>query len=353
MKGFISSLIACVIFFAAFGISTGILGVNTDAVSMFYNESPDYSVDGEMLFSGNTVKSDEWKINHDFEDIIINSSGINTVVTCSDRSNIFVSLSNDGNRNIHLEAVYTINSLNKSSILTFNVSPESSFIFSGGLINCIGGFLSGINRDVTLNIELPLKIYGALEVNQGSGTVRVEEMYARYNKIDIGSGYFELNRSNDTENITNTFKLTLGSGRTEIRGMNTERYDLDIGSGSFNIDGLTGSGEIEMGSGNGTVAFDKYNGECNVDLGSGNLKLLLPVNASANIKCDIGSGSVNIDAGGVHKNIGSRDDYETVPIGSGMHGLNIDMGSGHISIEDTARNSETVVEGVVYYSMLE
>lgn len=345
MKGFITSLIASVIFFVGFGISVAVLGMDTGAVSVYYNdEKIDYSNGDGVIISGNTISSEDWKINEDFMDIKINSSGISTVVSCSDRSNIFVSLNNNG-KNVHIDATASLNDLSKTRVLTLNVSPASNSIFSNmsfGLANWLGSLFTGSYSGVQLSIELPKKLYDLLDIDQGSGSVYVNEFYARTNMIDIGSGYFELTRE-DKDTVSNVFELTLGSGSVSVKGMRTDKYEIEAGSGSYNIEGLTGEGAIDMGSGSGYIAFDKFNGACDLDMGSGYLQVVLPNKAGANIKCDIGSGSVDINAGGIKKTVRANNDYETIMLGSCGSVLDIDMGSGYIEICDPA-----AIAGVIY-----
>lgn len=329
MKGFVLSLISCVIFFVAFGISVSILGVNTDAVNVSYYESPDYSNGTASILSGNTIKSEEWKINGNFSKIKLDTSGINTVVTSSERDNIYISLYNSGKRNIRVDAYGERTSDAEADALTLNVSP-ADFLWS---VNWIGDLISGRYVNVELIIELPAKIYEKMEIYQGSGRISIKDVYAKNNVMEIGSGVFSLEHTDNTT-LADSYELSLGSGSATVIGMNTQRYKFDIGSGVFNIEKLTGSGEIDMGSGNGSVIFEEYNGDCGVDMGSGHLTLYIPEKASVNIKSDIGSGGVYVDACGVNKDIRSRNDYEAVTIGGGEHKLNIDMGSGSINIFD-------------------
>ena len=258
MKMFITSIISCVVCFVLFGISTGIFGVKEIDSVVIYNESADNSVESDTLFSGNTTVSDSWKVKGDFSEIKINSYGVNTNITRSDRKDILVKLENERKKDVDIMASYTTNSLNKSKKLDIHVSPRISTIFgniSFGLVDWMEDAFTGRSSSVTLNIELPSKDYNSLEIYQGSGNVSIKGVNALCNTINIGSGKFELeNSGTGGQNASNLF-LTLGSGSAYVKGVRPQNYTLDIGSGWFDIDGLMGQGSVDMGSGSGTISF--------------------------------------------------------------------------------------------------
>lgn len=341
MKGIITSLISCVIFFAAFGISVGIMGYKESVNNLTYFDTPSYSDNVADILYGNTNDSGQWKIDHTFDSIKINSWGLHTQVVGTDRDDIFISLSNRERKSVSLY-VYCEKDGGENGTLNIQVNPmyrQWFTNFSFDIANWFKDFLTGNASDVVLRIEVPEKIYAELELDQGSGSVLIEEVYAKYNRMNIGSGSFTHSRRK-AGNTAAEYTLTLGSGSAYVDCMDTEKYELNIGSGSFNVNRLTGGGVVDMGSGRGQISFEKYNGECNVDIGSGNITVMLPSGADAKVNCDIGSGSVEVSANGVYAHVGSGNDDAPVVIGKGTHNFNIDMGSGHIGIYEGTNNSE-------------
>lgn len=347
-KIFVTSVVLCVISFICFGISTLIVGRNHNAyTSHVYYESPNnYGTEKGTVFSGDYSTSGTWTILNQFPDININSAGINTIITRGESDRIRVRLDNPDQKTIHVEAVYAEGSLTLEAR-----STNITFISDGefGLVNWLEDIFAGKSSEVTVIIEFPETKYESLNIQQGSGSIKVHELYADYNKFHIGSGSFEfLRRSKGF--VSNYFGLELGSGSAVISGMQTESYRIDIGSGKFDINGISGEGEIEMSSGSGSIAYKEYNGDGELDIGSGSIKLYLPDNSSVEINADVSSGSVSVDACGVKNTITSQRDDETVCIGDGEYSLVVDMSSGHASILDMHTYPAPVIEEIVISS---
>ncbi|MDE7230338.1 MAG: DUF4097 domain-containing protein [Oscillospiraceae bacterium] len=339
-KLFFTSIIFCLISFTLFEISSGISGVRHRSSNTYYYET---SYDSSTIFSGDYANSGRWTILNKFSDININSAGIDTIITRGESSDIKVRLDNPAGKEIHVEAVYDHNALTieaRKTNITF--LPNVTF----GLVSWLDDIITGESSKPVVIIEFPEVKYDSLNIQHASGSMKVHELYANQNRIHIGSGSFEFLRRSEGF-VSEYFDVTLGSGSTVISGMQTESYNIDIGSGTFNINDLSGTGVINMGSGSGSVAYKEYNRDCTVDMGSGSLKLYVPEDSSMVISADIGSGSVNVDACGISSKLNSNNDDESVVIGSGEHSLFVDMGSGRVSVFDRSAYSEPVIKDIV------
>lgn len=343
-KLFFTSIIFCLVSFILFEISAGISGVrHRSSNTYYYDTNYNYSSNSGAIFSGDYSNSGRWTVPNNFSDININSAGIDTVITRGESGDIKVRLDNPAGKDIHVEAVYYDNSLTieaRKTNITF--LPNVTF----GLVSWLDDIITGESSKPVVIIEFPEVKYDSLNIQHASGSMKVHELYANQNSIHIGSGSFEFLRRSEGF-VSDAFDLTLGSGSAVVSGIQTQNYNIDIGSGSFNINGLSGSGQIDMGSGSGSVAYKEYNRDCTVDMCSGSLKLYVPEDSSMAISADIGSGSVNVDACGISTKLNSNNDDESVIIGSGEHSLFVDMGSGRVSVFDRSAYSEPVIKDIV------
>ncbi len=345
-KLFFTSIAFSILSFILFGISTAILGRSYDPGVSFYETPNEYVSNRGSVFSGDYDASGSWTVLNQFADININSAGIDTIITRGESDKIKIRLDNPANRKIHVEAIYSDNALTieaRSANITFLSDAPL------GLVNWLEDIFTGGASKASVIIEFPETKYDSLNIQQGSGSMKVQDLYADNNNIHIGSGSFEfLRRAKGF--IANTFNVTLGSGSALISGMQTTNYNFEIGSGSFEFNDLSGEGHIDMGSGKGTIAYKVFNGEGSIDFGSGSLTIYLPEDGDAVLYPEIGSGSIDIDACGLSKKITSQNDGEDIIIGSGGCQLGVDMGSGHITIRDRTAYTEPVIEEIVIKS---
>lgn len=342
-KLFLTAVVFSIISFMLFGISVRIMGRTYDQSVSYYETSNEYVTNKGSVFCGDYTNSGRWTVLNKFANISINSAGIDTVITRGEGDRIKVRLDNPGNRKIHVEAVYAGDDLiieARSANITFLSNAPI------GLVNWLEDIFTEGASKASVVIEFPETKYDSLTIQQGSGSMKVHDLYADKNDITIGSGGFEfLRRAKGF--VAETFNVTLGSGSALISGMQTGTYNIDIGSGSFEFNDLSGRGHINMGSGKGTIAYKEYNGDGNIDFGSGSLTLYLPEDGGAVLYPEIGSGSIDIDACGLSTKITSKNHGENVAIGSGDCELNVDMGSGHITIRDRSAYTEPVIEEIV------
>lgn len=345
-KLFLTSVVLCILGWVCYRISVGILGTKSYSGYGYSYTSPVQSATERTIFGGDYSSSAAWTIVNEFPYININSAGVNTIVTRSDGDRIKVRLIDPDSKKVHVEAAYSGEHLTIEARPT-NVTFNSDGTF--GLVSWLEDIFSIGTLSTTVIIEFPESKYDSLNIQQGSGSMKVHDLYADHNEIHIGSGSFELVRHSEGF-IAETFQLELGSGKAVVSGAQTKRYNIDIGSGSFDISGLMGVGNIDMGSGTGSVAYKEFDSSGSLDMGSGSLKMYVPENSSITVGASIGSGAVEIDACGVKKTITSKNDDETVIFGDGDHDLGLFLGSGKVSVLDLSQYKEPVIEAILISS---
>lgn len=338
-KLFFSAIPICFVSFILFGISTAILGTK----SRSYTDNSAYVVpvdDGSNTYIDETTDLGEWTLNAAVRPAVtLHTSGVNAYVIQSGDDDIHMRVASNNGSSVH------VNAHTDGDMLNIEVCPPN-VIFDGtidfGKIFWMDDIFHG-SPDTEVIIAFPKLIYEALYIEHGSGTLMVDGFNSKYNNFDIGSGKFEFSKS---EQFTaDMFKVDVGSGSAVISNMQTERYDIDLGSGKYNFNGLSGYGEINMGSGNGSIAYSKFHEEyddgsdvCDLNMGSGTLNLYFPDDSGCLLYTEIGSGSVNINAYGIEKKLTQNSDDEELIIGDNdnYQYYNINMGSGKVNIRNTS-----------------
>lgn len=334
-KIFLSAFALFVVSAIGFFTSGAILGKRYNVNYHSYDEAS-YEA---RVFSGDYSASDSWTVLNRFPYVNINSAGVKTVIGRSGTDRITINLVNPSNKTVHVEAVYT------GDQLTIEARPTNITFDLGdiqfGITNWLEDIFSG-NSDVTVMIGFPEAIYDEVNIQQGSGTMQINDLYSRRYDVKIGSGKCEFNRSSSGGFISDRFELELGSGNALFSGMESEYYDINIGSGKFNLSKLSGNGYINMGSGSGEICFTNDDGEGTeheIDMGSGNLTLYFPSEGGFTLsECEIGSGKVDINAYGAEKKLGraDSDEFGEITLGTGESKLEIEMGSGYIGLRDSS-----------------
>ena len=338
-KLFFSAIPICLVSFILFGISTAILGTK----SRSYTDNLAYVVpvdDGSNTYIDETTDLGEWTLNAAVRPAVtLHTSGVNAYVIQSGDDDIHMRVASNNGSSVH------VNAHTDGDMLNIEVRPPN-VIFDGtidfGKIFWMDDIFHG-SPDTEVIIAFPKLIYEALYIEHGSGTLMVDGFNSKYNNFDIGSGKFEFSKS---EQFTaDMFSVVVGSGSAVISNMQTERYDIDLGSGKYNFNGLSGYGEINMGSGNGSIAYSKFHEEyddgsdvCDLNMGSGMLNLYFPDDSGCLLYTEIGSGSVNINAYGIEKKLTQNSDDEELIIGDNdnYQYYNINMGSGKVNIRNTS-----------------
>ncbi len=339
MKGIFGTLIAAIVFFTAGGISAAILGTKEGAVPK------SFKVLDRSLLSTSVTGDGSWEFDG-HSSIIVGSSSIKTRVEPTDGDKITLSISG-AKRRIYV----SVSESEDGSELA--VSMGYGFMF---------GIFFGDNAEAV--IGLPQAEYDKLEANIGSGKMSVKEISAKENKLDVSSGKLEFSQSTDF--TAELISLDMGSGSAVVNGdakkldigissgsaivngsaerldigigsgslamdtAKTENFNIEMSSGKFEINGLSGSGTIDVSSGRGLAYFtdtSKIDGS-EFELSSGSLTVYLPPDTNAEINADVGTGSVTVDCCDVNEKI--RDE-KRVTLGNGGARISADVSSGKMS----------------------
>lgn len=289
IKGFLGSLIAALVLFAAGGISVAILGTN-ELEDRKEVEMINWNEHGKKLINERITGEKTWYFDErtDIREIAVDSSNVKTYIAPSKDNKISVSVRTNGWKVVSVKAEQN-DPFDGRLNLSVSGNTFGNFVFFGG-------------NNGTVIICLPDVIYDKLAIDLGSGTLEARDIGAKVNKFDVGSGYFEY--SQKAGFTADTLKLDMGSGSVKIANAAANEYDIEMGSGKFDINGLTGSGEIDIGSGKGKAEFAEVGtGDSVFDLGSGKLEVYIPEDTKADFYTAIGSGSVSVDCCGVSETL--------------------------------------------------
>lgn len=312
----------CIISFIGFGVTKAIFGRSGTSII------DDVEYNGEnWIFSTLAETDNSWEVVNEFRNIHLNCAGATVVVNQTDSDRIQIAADVPDGREVFVGAYYY------DDDLVIEVRPEyitfMDFVDDFGKVfwnNDVFNYPEG----VTVTISFPKTVYDYLTIQQGSGKLYIDELYARNEEITVGSGTFEMRRENVL--YSDFLDLAIGSGSAKIENVRPHFYNIDMGSGKFEITSLYGDGTIEMGSGKGSIAYAQAFENCQVDMGSGTLDLYI-TESGANVITNIGSGAVNVNAYGIEQKLTGEDG---IMVGGGSAEINISMGSGKISILESA-----------------
>ncbi len=309
-KVLFSMIMICVVGFIGYWITTLVYDHTTyPNNSMEFDDTfyltDDYSPEGWNFSStlNNRSFSAKMKANPNLE---LDLSGVNAKVCSYGGDEIDIQIENENSNDFEINFLRIGDDYSKIEIIARHG------LFSVG--------------ECYVDINVPDKILDSLSITQGSGVSDIDGICAKENDIDIGSGelMFKKVDSFTAEKIC----IDLGSGNADFSGMSAENYDINVRSGYCNVSGLTGTGNINMGSGRSTFEFsDSPNGS--LRLSSGYVKIFTSPDCDAELNFKISSGSVNIlgENGNLFHNDGKY------LLGKGANRFDITVGSGMIEIE--------------------
>ena len=318
IKGLLGSLIAAIVLFTAGGITVALFGTYPYEYSELIEELEWNGGSGTLneRFTGERT----WYFNElsDITELRVETSGAKTYIAPSKDGLLVISAQSNDRKEILVEAEF----------------------YDGKLRVAVGGhefrnFIFDAGNNGTVMISVPDTVYERLTVDVGSGSLAARGIGAKDNMFDVGSGSFEFEQKSGF--AADHMELDMGSGSVRIGNADARSFKIDMGSGTFNVSGLTGSGEIFIGSGSGTAEFSKIDPEYafnRFNLGSGKLSAFIPGDTKGDLQTDIGSGVVSVNCCGVSKNI--YDDTQ-IPLGGGSDGnvtFFADLGSGKVELRD-------------------
>jgi len=162
-----------------------------------------------------------------------------------------------------------------------------------------------------------------LNINSGSGSVHISKTTAGNAHINSGSGSVHISESG-----SGNVSINSGSGRVVMSNSNFGDTDVNSGSGSISFD-MVNVGDLKLDTGSGRAEFKngKITGDIEIDSTSGGVSIQADADLNDyNVDCSTGSGGVWING------VKVGDGYE-VNNSTAHHELDIDGGSGRVSVE--------------------
>jgi len=162
-----------------------------------------------------------------------------------------------------------------------------------------------------------------LNINSGSGSVHISKTTAGNTHINSGSGSVHISESG-----SGNVSINSGSGRVVVSNSNFGDTDVNSGSGSISFE-MVNVGDLKLDTGSGRAEFKngKIGGDIEIDSTSGGVSIQADADLNDyNVDCSTGSGGVWING------VKVGDGYE-VNNSTAHHELDIDGGSGRVSVE--------------------
>lgn len=135
-------------------------------------------------------------------------------------------------------------------------------------------------------------VYDNVEIDNGTGSMRISDFEAKEIDIDNGVGELKL------ENVTGEKKVTLktGTGSVSIDTMTCGDLKIESGVGEVSAKNVK-CGDIKASSGVGEFRFEgEINGDADIDNGLGEIRMKLSGNSSDyGFKVDSGIGNVRVN----------------------------------------------------------
>lgn len=199
--------------------------------------------------------------------------------------------------------------------------------------------------NIKLTIELPEQAWNELNVQVGSGDIRIDKQQFASAEIQADSGDIEVNRIT----VDDRLALKVGSGDIELKDVTSHSLELETDSGDIEAERYTseqisfsvGSGDVSFEDGTGAITGEASSGDISLhadellydtDLttGSGNVTVSLKNDPdSLGVTFSAGSGDGRIRLNGFSFERGSNGDDEIAgAFGAGEIKLNVQTGSG-------------------------
>lgn len=161
LKGFLGSLVAAALFFAAGGISIAMLGTNTP---IYTYETASVVWDGQVVMIDEEVAGEKtWYFDDvtELNSISVSSSGVKTYIAPSADNKLSVRVRTDGWKNVSVNAQRPYN-----EHLDLSVGGEK-----------LGGFISIGDNSSTVTICVPDKVYANLYLDLDTGSLEARGIF--------------------------------------------------------------------------------------------------------------------------------------------------------------------------------
>ena len=334
-KFFVASFIvlvpACVLSFITGGVLNIFLGQRQNSYyNQEYVDSSYYDDETKRWTVSDTTRAYDFSIGAR-ENLTFQLSGVNAIIMSSYGDEIYVSVKNE-NADRDAEVVLTTEG-NTSTIEVHPTNITFNPMSGGGLVSWLEDMF-GSNPKCSVWVVVPQRLYQNLTVQQGSGNVTISNVNAKYNQIDIGSGSFDM--ITDPRNTVQKLNVNLGSGKAVLKNANTYEHNFNIGSGEFEARGLSGIGEVNIGSGSVTLSYSNFRGIF-LEKGSGTLNMLIPPLTSSRVIAELGSGKIDVATDTANLTYTESGEY-IFGEESTVNFIRVTNGSGNIYIKNNSGN---------------
>ncbi|WP_127533393.1 DUF4097 family beta strand repeat-containing protein [Paenibacillus kobensis] len=181
-----------------------------------------------------------------------------------------------------------------------------------------------------LEVELPAKIWSTIQINTGSGNVRVRDLKADTVYVATGSGNLIA-----TDIVAGQLlDMNVGSGNIDAEWFDAGKTCIRTGSGNLRlIEGMT-TLTAETGSGNIEAEELSIEGDTELHSGSGNIFVrLAPEPLSLSLEYESGSGNAHVTRPGfVTQERGRGNSALRGKFGDGEVRLRVRTGSGNFQL---------------------
>lgn len=167
-------------------------------------------------------------------------------------------------------------------------------------------FNIGSLKDTQLDIEIPSKYHGELEIDTVSGDIFFKEFELK--KLDID----------------------LISGNIEGELFTSNNIYLESVSGDINLNQFMGALTTNTISGDVTLNYQKLNEDLDIETISGDVKIYLPINSDFYLDYETISGNIN-NQFAINVDSSDRNGLQG-KVGSGISDIDVDTVSGNLNI---------------------
>jgi lia operon protein LiaG len=190
-------------------------------------------------------------------------------------------------------------------------------------------FLGFFSSDLILEIGVPSRYRGALEVDTSSADVAIINQILSKLSAETSSGDMNF-RSIQATGI----EMQSSSGDQSVAGMHAENTRLTSSSGEIRVTDLQGDAKAESSSGDISLRYSEFAADLEVRSSSGDVELYLTDTAEFRLEARASSGDIDcafpVIMGGSDDE--SRRNRLSGTVGQGTHSVKVQTSSGDITI---------------------
>ena len=303
----------CIFSFIAFGISVAVLG-------------RDYSSSSEEVIEEVVISGDQrtYEVTESFNDIKIDIGAYKLSVKpwSEDTTKIIISGSDGGNI--------------KTSVSGDTLNIITKWRWSGEWFK---NLLSGNVFDTQVQVFVPDKTYGDLDLHVGAGALTSDGVRAGHVTLDVSAG--KLNYIQPEGHRAEFIMFDVSAGYLVAKNAAASAYSVEVSAGDAEIYGLTGDGGVDVSAGSARVQYAAVDGGCDVSVSAGDVVLDIPEDASITFNCDKSAGDIKIMACGVNT---TAKDGDTYSVNGGTYTFDLDVSAGDIRVVNSTASAVEVTE---------